>query len=381
MKTLCVAFTLLTCTAVGVGAEPVPPQPNTWIGARIDFDTTLKEYLGDKSGRWVQTDGYSDSVYRPTQHSVLMRSGIRSEALGFSPGFYTNATIEWDLQSDTAKVIEVANWGGGSYGAGRLLPAYKEHRTPSPRHTYDGVCYVPEEDCMYQLLGAFGRMRGKNASEQAIAELEQDGRRTRAFSFKTKRWECIEDGVWKLFKTSPYECHLTHWADGRKLLFLNDNGDKHAQFDLTTRKWAEVKTTNKSPFRLYNARSTWDNKRSLWVFRLGPQLCTFNPKTTTFTALPNCYDDPTSVAAESRKKPYPRSAAKGVCYLSTHDCYLVCGPTGNDTCVYSPKSNTWTSIAGGHIKLPNGYLHYDPKLDIVVMNYQLQCFKFKYKPN
>ena len=30
--------------------------------------------------------------------------------------------------------------------------------------------------------------------------------------------------------------------------------------------------------------------------------------------------------------------------------------------------------------LPNGYIQYNPELDIVAMNDQLECFKFKYLP-
>ena len=60
---------------------------------------------------------------RPSGH-LIIRTGIDCKDLGLSPGFYTNATIEWDLRTDTARVVEVANWAGGSYGDGKPLPAY-----------------------------------------------------------------------------------------------------------------------------------------------------------------------------------------------------------------------------------------------------------------
>ena len=71
---------------------------------------------------------------------------------------------------------------------------------------------------------------------------------------------------------------------------------------------------------------------------------------------------------------------KGVCYLSKHDAYLVTGPTGSDTMVYHVPERRWESVKGGDIKLANGYCQYNPDLDLTAMNYQLQCFKFRYVP-
>jgi hypothetical protein len=267
-----------------------------------------------------------------------------------------------------------------------LLPAYEKQITPSPRHTYDGICFVPDENRVYMMLGAYLRIGGQGASDEAKSELKKDGGRTWAYSFDANRWECIEDNVWNLFQCSPYENHMTHWPEGNKLLFLNDGGSKYAQFDLKSRKWKTAELANECPMRLYNARSTWDSKRSIWVFRLGPRLCTFDPATAKFEKLPNCYEmkiptkDELDQLAADGQKPDPRLYAKGVCYLSKHDRYLVCGPTGNDTAAYDPNSKTWTAINGGAIELLNGYMQYNPQLDIVAMNYQLSCFKFKFVP-
>ena len=81
---------------------------------------------------------------------------------------------------------------------------------------------------------------------------------------------------------------------------------------------------------------------------------------------------------KEKKKPDARLYMKGICYVSKHDRYLVCGPTGNDTAAYDPESRKWTPIKGGDLKLINGYMQYDPKLDIVAMNFQLKCYKFRY---
>ena len=180
---------------------------------------------------------------------------------------------------------------------------------------------------------------------------------------------------------------MTWWPSGGKLLFLNDGGSKYAQFDLKTRRWQPLQLANECPMRLYNARSTWDSKRSLWVFRLGPKLCTFDPATSRFERIPNCYDidiptrDELQQLKDDGKKPDPRLAAKGICYVPRHDQYLVCGPTGDDTAAYDPITRTWTAISGSPIELVNGYMQYDPQLDVVAMNYQLSCFKFRYQPN
>ena len=80
-------------------------------------------------------------------------------------------------------------------------------------------------------------------------------------------------------------------------------------------------------------------------------------------------------------EPDPRLRSKGICYIAGHDRYLVCGPTGNDTSAYDLQTRTWTPINGGEIELPNGYMQYNPELDIVAMNYQLECFTFKYAPH
>ena len=382
MKRLVISTLLVAASGAFVSADQ--PPANTWVRVNVDWDKALPAEI--KDARWSTTDGYSDNVHRSSTGSVIIRTGVRSKSIGYSPGFYTNASVEWDLKTDRAKVIDIANWGGGSYGHGRLLRAFSQHPTPTPRHTYDGICYVPRTDSMYMMLGANWRIGGRGANSEAKAELKKDGGRTWKYSFRTRRWTCIEDNVWKHFKCSPYENHMQHWAEGRKLLFLNDHGNRYAEFDLAKNTWQKVALANKCPMSLYNARSTWDSRRSLWIFRLGPRLCTFNPKTRTFAELPNCYRmhipsrDELAKMKKAKKAPDGRLRMKGVCYSSKHDVYLVTGPTGNDTAVYNVGKKEWASVRGGDIKLVNGYCQYDPTLDVVAMNYQLDCFKFRYVP-
>lgn len=356
--------------------------PNTWTRVEIDWAEVLAREVED--GRWVTTDGYSDNVLRTRTGEVLIRTGIESKTLGTSPGFYTNTTVAWKLATDEARVVEISNFGGGSYGHGRLLPAFAEHETPTPRHTYDGICYVPEEDAMYQMLGANWRVGGrialrKGAAEDAKRQLEIDNRSTWRYGFTSGRWKRIDHNVWKFFKTSPYESHLAHWPEGGKLLFLDDGGSHYAEFDLKTQRWQKQQLAGQCPMRLYNARSTWDSRRGLWVFRLGPRLCTFDPKTRTFAKLPDCWQLQPATSPE-KKKQEPRWASKGICYISRHDAYLVTGPTGNDTRVYDVATGRWTDLQGGDIELVNGYCQYEPQSDLVVMSYQLQCYRLRYMP-
>jgi hypothetical protein len=385
MKTICFAVLILCFGLPVLAGENTGRLPtNTWVKVKIDWKAALPVNI--KDARWSTTDGYSDNVYRSKTGTVIIRTGVRSKSAGLNPGYYTNTSVEWDLRTDKAKTLNVVPWGGGSGGRGKLLAGYKENMSPTPRHTYDGICYVPETDEMYMMLGANWKVGLNKPTAEAKAEVKKDGGRTWAWSFGKKRWTCIEDNVWKLFKTSPYENHLTHWPAGKKLLFLNDGGNRYAEFDLETKKWAKVDLKNKAPHSLYHARSTWDSKRGLWVFRLGPRLSTFDPKTKSFTKLPNCWDlkvpnrQELKQMKKDKQKADKRLTWKGVCYISKHDAYLVSGPTGDQTMVYHVAEKKWRSIKGGAIKLQNGYCQYNPQLDLVVMNYQQHCYKFKYLP-
>ena len=160
---------------------------------------------------------------------------------------------------------------------------------------------------------------------------------------------------------------MQYWPEGDKILFLNDRGRYYAEFDVKSEKWTKRDLANKTPMSLYNARSTWDAKRAVWVFRLGAKLCTFDPKTRSFKALPDC------PAGE-------KDRSKGVVYIPPHDVYLVTGPTGNDTHVYDVAKGQWSTVKGGDIKLVNGYPQYAPKTGLVGLVYQLKAFVFRYTP-
>lgn len=372
---------LLAAAAIAFAEDEMPP--NSWVAVEIDWKQPLAKVADD--AQWQTGDGYSDNVLRSKTGEVLIRTGIASKKLGLSPGFYTNTTVAWEVATDRIRVVEIANWGGGSYGGAKLLPAFAEHATPTPRHTYDGICYVPDEDAVYMILGANGRMVGRDADEDAKRQHSLDNEEsTWKYEFPSGRWSRIDHNVRKfwpsVYTVSPYEAHLAHWPAGGKLLFLNDRGSHYAEFDLKSQTWEKAELANACPMSLYNARSTWDSRRGLWVFRLGPDLCTFDPGEREFAKLPDCWKLPEAASKEEKQKD-GRWASKGVCYIARHDVYLVTGPKGDDTRVYHPTANVWSDVAGGDIELVNGYCQYDAKTDLVVMNYQLKCFKLRFVPS
>lgn len=367
-------------------AQAAEIPDNTWVKAAIDPKAALA--TADVQGAaWAFSDGYSDSVYRSKTGGVLIRTGVTSKVAGFSPGFYTNATVEWDPKTEAARVVEIARWSGGSYGGADPLPANRENPTPNPRHTYDGICYVPEEDSMYLLFGAYMRSIGKDASPEGKALIEAEADHTWQYSFEKKGWTRIDGSPKKLGLPirSLYETHLAHWPEGKKLLFFDSGGGNGAEFDLATREWKAAPAANKPGMSLYHARSTWDTRRGLWVFRKGPELCTYDPRTRTFERLPDCWDlgTPPEERAKNAQQDKPaekRLNWKGVCYVSKHDAYLVTGPTGDETMVYHVAEKKWRSVMGGAGELPNGYCQYNPELDLVTLNIHLDCHKFRYVP-
>jgi hypothetical protein len=86
-----------------------PLQANMWVKAAIDWKAALPAGLKDAS--FNGGDGYSDNVWRSRTGTVIIRTGVDSKSAGYSPGFYSNASVEWDPRTDTAKVIDIANWG------------------------------------------------------------------------------------------------------------------------------------------------------------------------------------------------------------------------------------------------------------------------------
>ena len=352
---------------------------NTWVAASIDWKKTLADFRLEAA--WATGDGYSNNSFRSQTGEVLIRTGIASKSAGWNPGFYTNTSVLWDPKSDTAKVIDVFRWGGGSGGNGKLLEGFAENPTPSPRHTYDGMAYVADEDALYLHMGATWRTGGQGVTDDAKQQHTLDERQsTWKYTFADGRWKRVNHNVRKFWPSglSPYEQHLVHWPQQNKLLFLNDNGDRYAEFDLKTQEWQNPERIDgpTTPTRLYNARSTWDSKRQRWVFRLGPDLCSFDPATKKYTSLPRCWNLPPRPKEDRQTD--RRYALKGIVYIPKHDVYLVTGLTGDDTMVYDAVDGKWRELRAGSIELVNGYLQYDPASDLVLMNYQLQCFKLRY---
>ena len=364
-----VCYAMWAVASAGQAALEMPIPANTWMEAKLTY--FFPENL--PGARWATSDGYDGSAFRSKTGTILFRRGVESLQVGLSPGFYSNATVEWAPASEKARAVEVSNWGGGSYGGGKLLPAFKDHPTPTPRHTYDGIAYVEPEDSLYLVLGANWRIASE-AERGAEKVLDQDNNSTWKYSFPDGRWKRIDHNVHKVGYTgSPYENHLRWWPEGKRLLFLSDDGSFYAEFDLATQTWAKADLKNKCPMRLYNARSTWDSKRQLWVFRLGPNAATFDPKTREFKTLPNIYDMPTDEKDRRRD-------SKGIVYITRHDVYLATGINGNDTWIYEVGKGKWVNIKGGEIALVNGYPQYDVGSDLVGLVFESKAFRFRYVP-
>jgi len=337
---------------------------NQWIAAKAKYLLPKIPHPG-----WNFGDEYCASMFRSKTNTVLFRSGVLTKVkkpgvCRLWPGYYSNAMMEWNPRTNEVRPIDIFNWGGGSGGGGCLLPNFTSHPSPSPRHTYDGMAYVPKTDTVYLVLGATWKIQ-KNATKAALSAYTLDMQSTWKYVISKKRWYRIKGNVRALFKKPPfaYQSHLRYWAKGNRLLFVDSEGKSHAEFDLTTETWKEVKAKQNSPCRLNGARSAWDSKRDVWLFRANKEVCSYDPSTRSYKRLPDTDVNHTNIT-----------------YLSKYDLYLVAGPTGDDTRIFDPKTNKWRSLKGGAIKLPNGYLEFDPLSGLVLMVRQSQTFWLRFRP-
>lgn len=370
-KRTLITSTLLCVTMFTLALAAPPEIPNnTWVDAGLTYIPPPDV----PDATWQRGDGYCGTTFRTKTGTVLFRSGVVSKQRGWNPGFYSNATLEWAPASQEARVIEVANWGGGSYNAGVLLPEFEQHPTPTPRHTYEGMVYVESKDAMYFMLGANWRIAAK--AEPRVKEVfEENNRVTWKYTFADKRWTAIPSHISQLgYKGSPYESHMKWWPERKRILFLDDVARFHAEFDPETERWTKLELAGRSPMSLFGARSAWDSRRQRWVFRHGAKACYFDPVTRTFTAMPDLFPAP-----EDKKDLLHK--LKGIAYIPPYDVYIAVGLNGNDTQVFDIEKNVWSTIRGGDIAFPRGYLEYDAANDLLVLVYQHQAFRFRYKPD
>lgn len=391
------------------GDEPAPNQeprasqpeardelpPNKWVA--LDLQKWYEQ-------RWGHYDGYSDTVYRPDTGTVLIRTNLkRKELKDRNSGFYTNGTLEWNPRTNEVRFIEITNWHGGSSGRvkGYPLPAFDQHPTPVPRHTYDALAYVPEEKAMYTTMGAYSRIRTR------ISRVEDEEKRERAQRLLQQEsqstWKLdVETGEWERFEGSPktlfpdvwmYEAHMAYWPEKNVLTFLGSAGKRYAHFDLGKKVWKKVP---KQPTgfsirefqRLWHMRSAWDSKRDAWVFRKSNKVVVFNPETAEMKKLPDPYEPRYNKEPEESPRVLPADSQGSICYISKHDVYMiprVPGPWGNKTMVFHPDKGEWETVKGGDT-LPvrkekqRRYCHYDEKGDVVVFTFHHYAAVFKYVP-
>jgi len=376
---ICLSLSVLIAEEKKEADSKVPViKANTWVDAKLKYEMPAKYVRGSKT-YWKKSDGFCDSIYRSKTGSIIVRTGIRCQMAGLKPGYYSNASMEWNLKTNKIEVIDVFNWGGGSGGNGTLLAGFKDNPTPSPRHTYDGLAYDSDEDVMYLMLGAFHKAGYSMTDEKAKKQFALDANSTWKYSFKDNKWTQIEGNIrqfWNKNSVQAFEQHLEYWPGGKKLLFHSGTGKYYAEFDIKTQKWAKVKLKNTLPVRTFGARSAWDSKREHWVFRLGEKVGYISPKLKSCSALPDLPKE-FSIIPKGRKSWH---LYKSIAYISKHDVYIISGATGNDTYVYDHKTKKWVKILGGEIKLPNGYIEYDEKTDLCGLVYQHKAFKFRYVP-
>lgn len=345
-------------------------QDNTWIRPSLAFVLPS----GVTAAEWRLSDGYCTAFANPSNGSILWRSGVGQYSSvshpKLDPGFYSNATLEWIPSTDSVRVIDIFNWDGGSYSAFSPLPAFFTDTTPVPRHTYDGMTYVGEQDAIYLMLGAYGRGLPPDSTEARALYLLDDTASTWKFTLSDRKWRRIPGNIrqfWKsVYTVSNYESHLRYWPEGRKLLFVNDGGSYHAEFDLLTETWANVTSAGlRAPFSLYNARSAWDSRRGLWVFRNGKNVCAYDPGTRTYTRLPDIRPD--------------TAHGRGIAYDSRHDMYICPIHTTTATAIYSPEDSSWSEITG-EVTLPDAWAAYDSLSDWVCYVNQQTVYKFRHNP-
>jgi len=363
MKNVFFAVVLLLSSEAAFG------QDNTWINPNLRFVLPS----GVPGAQWQTGDGYCTALGRVGHGTVLWRTGVGQNSSvahpKLDPGFYSNALLQWTPSADTARVIDIFNWDGGSYSEFSPLPAFYTDTTPVPRHTYDGLAYVEEQDALYLMLGAYGRGAPAGGEALRLYSLD-DTASTWKFTFSDGNWRRIRGNIrrfWSsVYTVSNYESHLRHWPAGRKLLFVNDGGNYHAEFDLQTETWTNISSSAlRAPFSLYNARSAWDSKRALWIFRNGKDVCTYDPSARTYARLPDIRSD--------------TALGRGIAYDSRHDAYIAPIQATTATAVFSPGSAAWTEISGS-VTLPDAWAAYDSLSDWVCYVNQQNVLKFRYNP-
>ncbi len=353
--------------------RPAAPA-NTWVNAKLRF--ILPADIPDS--KWDTGDGYSGATYRSKTGTVLWRTGVKSKAAGLSPGYYSNATLEWAPATAEARVIDVmTSWGGGSYGGGKLLAGFKHHPMPPPRHVYDAFDYIAGEDAVYVALGSYWKVGLSRSTPEAAKVVNQDKNFTWKYSFGDRRWHRIDHGVGSIYKNvTPHGAALQPWPEAGKILCFTGNRAHYAEFDLKTRKWTPAKLKRRFSLRRAGpGSSTWDSKRQLWVFRAGPKVVRLNPKTRDFDTLPDAYP-----MADDKRFKFNKYTGCGIAYIPRHDAYLIYCPNGNDTYVYQTATKKWVRVMGGDTALPFGSLVYDPKTDLIALVNQHKAFRFRYVP-
>lgn len=299
---------------------------------------------------------YGTAVLRTTDGTVVYYEGVSNADR--RQDYYADALASWDMDQNHVTIDKVSHWGGSLYSHGILLDAFHDDPTPSPRHTYETFTYLSGYDQIVLTHGANWKLGGDSAPQESKDALALDNNSTWFYDYSSNSWERRSGNprlAWN-GDISPYEGHLVHWPSVDRLLYLDKDGRKAAEYNIATNEWTRATPTNRPPdiegagASLYGAMSTWDSRRSRWVFRNNvSQVFYYDPATHTFVDLPN---------------PSGLTGGIDITYLPDHDLYLVAGETGSETKIFDPSTDQWQSINAGPIRFHSGtndeYLVYDP---------------------
>lgn len=289
---------------------------NTWNETHPSF--VLPE---GRHGSIIGTS-WNTWTYRAKDNSLLYYDRYVGEE--FPNTIYGNTLTAWSLDSN------------------RVTALVMHDTVPSERHTYEAFVYVDSLDAVYMMLGA-----------------------THGCGSDGKMWEySFATGSWRVVSTTvpdAYGCevHMQYWKKGHQILFLSGD-NKVFSFDFSSHQWSPWSITFPPEVDVYNAKSTWDTKRDLWVFyggNTGNNLAAFDPSTKRFTLL---------TAPGLRPKAYSHT---GITYLPGYDAFMIAGGiTGTETWVYENATHMWHVVSGANVP-DDGFtsLFYSSKNDQVYL--------------
>jgi hypothetical protein len=332
------AIILLLAQFFMPGGELAAQTPtNTWI--EVSPPTS---YPAGRAGRPEGRSNYGGIAYRPASGSILFYDGYVGEEAASS--IYANTMASWDIAQNRVNALKITE------------------SAPHKRHTYEDFVYVDTKDAVYMMKGAWD-----HGCHDAADGLWQ-------YTFSDNTWRSIPTNIAIAASDSHCEGHMAYWKAGGKLIYVDSTGRDLYEFNLSTQVWTKVTGTYNTTLSLYNAQSTWDSNRNLWVF-WNRGLFAYDPVTRVFSTLPVSGSSP-GAAGES-----------GITYIPSLDAYMLAAGSGaSGTWVYRNSTRSWQQISGAALpvngELTHTYIQYDPGTDMIYafQGVGRRFFKMRYVP-